>query len=89
MHRLLRTNLTSDWPGAEGFGPASHMRLELGQPVTFGRPGGERAAALRLCVSAPMIVEALESEACTQAVLDRARCALAKAAWAAEVAATA
>ena len=89
VHRLLRTNLTSDWPGAEGFGPASHMRLELGQPVTFGRPGGERAAALRLCVSAPMIVEALESEACTQAVLDRARCALAKAAWAAEVAATA
>jgi len=33
VHRLLRTNLTAGWPGADGFGPASALRIELGQPV--------------------------------------------------------
>jgi hypothetical protein len=83
VQRLLRTNLLADWPGADGFGPESSLRIELGQPVTFGRPGGEPAAGLRLCASAPLIVVALAGEAAARRVLDRARCALAKAAWAA------
>jgi hypothetical protein len=84
VHRLLRTNLTADWPGADAFGPASSLRIELGQPVTFGRPGGDAAAALRMSVSAPLIVEALSGGAAMQRVLERARCVLAKAAWIAE-----
>ena len=86
VQRLLRTNLATDWPGADGFGPHSPLRVELGQPVTYGRPGGERAAALRLCLSAPLIVEALRDPAAAEQVLARARCALAKAVWAAGVA---
>jgi len=88
VHRLLRTNLTAGWPGADGFGAASDLRIELGQPVMFGRPGGDAAAALRLCVSAPLVAEALSGGAALHGVLDRARGVLAKAAWIAEQAAS-
>jgi hypothetical protein len=79
VYRLLQTNLMTDWPEAERFGAASRLRIELGQPVSFGRPGGDAAAALRLCVSAPLIVEALAGG--EQDVLGRVRCILAKTAW--------
>jgi hypothetical protein len=51
--------------------------LQLGQPVTVGVQRGESLVALRLCISAPLVVEALSVAGGTGVVIDRALAALA------------
>ena len=72
-HKLLQTGLSGFSPV-----PAADLRVELGQPVTLGRPDGTPAAGLRLCASAPLIVEALAGGlGARRRVMDRARAAVA------------
>jgi hypothetical protein len=63
VYRLLAAD------GAAAPGP----RAQLGQPVSCGNREGVPVSALRLCLSARLIVEALTNgEAGTEAVIDRA-----------------
>jgi hypothetical protein len=60
IHRRLMT------PGADGV-------VRLGQPVAVGSRAGQAASALRLCLSAPLMVEAAAGPAGLAAVIDRIR----------------
>ena len=50
--------------------------IRLGQPVACGSRDGRQMSALRLCLSAALIVEAAESNAKLQSVIDRVHTAL-------------
>jgi hypothetical protein len=78
-HRLMRL------PLGAGFGSddpaAARLSVELGQPVLYGRPDGAPAAALRLCLGARTLAQALADDDGERRVVDLGRAALAKAAW--------
>jgi hypothetical protein len=75
--RMLRQDLA----GEPVIPMAAGLRVELGQPVAAGERNGRPVTALRLCASARLIVEACKSPAAAEAVLTRAKLAMAKAAW--------
>lgn len=51
-------------------------RVRLGQPVALGQRAGQPIAALRLCLSAPLISDALESSAALDRMITNALTAL-------------
>lgn len=71
VYRLLQTDLS-------GKDDLLGLRCQLGQPVTCGERGGEPVSALRLCMSARLVVEALQGRA--EQVIDQAMAAFDKAA---------
>jgi hypothetical protein len=56
LHRLLRQDLSEVLKG-----PAAARIVHLGQPVACGSAEGRPSAALRLCLSARQLVEAMET----------------------------
>jgi hypothetical protein len=56
LHRLLRQDLSGQLSE-----PAAAMPVHLGQPVACGSFDGQPCAALRLCLSARQLVEAMET----------------------------
>ncbi len=88
VHRLVREDLSalavcSADPQVRA---ASSRRVELGQPVTAGVRDGVPVTALRLCLGARQIAEACAGgPEAAAAVIQNARLALAKIAWAARL----
>ena len=70
VYRLLQTAL----PGEGG------LRCQLGQPVACGWQDGVPVSALRLCISARLVVEALRDQEQAERVVAQALAALDKAA---------
>ncbi len=82
VNRLLQLDLAADTHGsvdAASFGSLASLRCQLGQPVNCGVIEGVPVSALRLCLSARLIVEATNGRnAC--GVIERALAVLEKAA---------
>ena len=77
VQRLMTVDL-GEWAGWAAAG----RRVQLGQPVHCGKRGGSDLAALRLCLSARLAVEALAPGGCGgAAMIDEALGALDKPAW--------
>jgi hypothetical protein len=77
VQRLMAADL-GHWGGWDGAG----RRIQLGQPVYCGKRGGTELAAVRLCLSARLAVEALALGGCgAQAMIGEALQALDKASW--------
>jgi hypothetical protein len=73
--------LQLDASDADGDGNSSAVlasRYQLGQPVACGHRAGIPVSAMRLCVSARMVVEAMRGKGGPSAVIDRALAALDK-----------
>lgn len=86
VYALMRQDLSAHASSEPVVEMAARLRVELGQPVACGARRGAPIAALRLCASARLIAEASAGASAAEAVLTRARLAMAKAAWlAAEV----
>lgn len=74
---LLMDDVTVDIPA-----DIAMLRCQLGQPVACGILDGVPISALRLCLSAELVVEAISGSAqCDQIVIARALRTLDKAAW--------
>ncbi|MFZ1546673.1 MAG: hypothetical protein WAT12_06185 [Candidatus Nitrotoga sp.] len=74
---LLRDNVPVDIPAE-----IATLRCQLGQPVACGMLDGVPVSALRLCLSAELVVEALSGSAqSVQTVIARAMRTLDKTAW--------
>jgi predicted RNA methylase len=81
VYRLLQVELAQH-PGSGHSsisGDSARLRYQLGQPVECGIRDGVEVSALRLCVSARLIVEAVSQGSAI--VIARAMAALDKAAW--------
>jgi hypothetical protein len=77
VQRLMASDL-GPWSGWDG----AARRIQLGQPVYCGKRAGTELAAVRLCQSARLAVEALAPGGCgEQAMIDEALLALDKASW--------
>ena len=77
VQRLMTVDL-GEWAGWDAAG----RRIQLGQPVHCGKRGGSDLAALRLCLSARLAVEALAPGGCgAAAMIGEGLAALDKAAW--------
>jgi hypothetical protein len=78
VYRLLQMDLTTlpDCDGIDLNGGIASFRCHLGQPVACGKRDGIAVSALRLCVSARMIVEATSGN--SAAVMARSLTALDK-----------
>jgi hypothetical protein len=63
-----------------GAGAVGERRLRLGQPVAIGTRGGRSVAALRLCLSAPLVTAAAADDAALDRIIADATSALAAAA---------
>lgn len=73
--KALHARLRDEGLGATQRG-ASSRRVELGQPVSVGVRDGQPLSALRLCLSARLVCEALGDEAGKDAVIGRALTAI-------------
>ena len=77
VSRLLQLDLSGD--GNFTSGKIAALRCQLGQPVACGMRDGVAVSALRLCVSARLIVEAVANDGVgATAVIERAMAALDK-----------
>ncbi len=78
VYHLLQQDL-GDYPGVSIEPACIRLRYQLGQPIKGGVRDGIATGALRLCVSARLIVEAVQAGA-REKVLEQAMAALDKAA---------
>ena len=81
VYRLLQEDLSTGYVLADESLALAKLRCQLGQPVACGVKDGVPVSALRLCVSARLVVEATAEEGRHEsAVIERALAALDKAA---------
>ncbi|OWW19499.1 hypothetical protein [Noviherbaspirillum denitrificans] len=78
IHHLLQSNLVDDHglEFANGNHEIAMLRCQLGEPVPCGSRNGVPVSALRLCVSARMVIDAARGN--SQAIIDKALATLDK-----------
>lgn len=84
VYRLLQIDLSDRYESGAAYtaDATAASRFQLGQPVACGSRDGVPVSALRLCVSARLIVEAtLHDGRNAPAVIEKAMAALGKTAW--------
>ncbi|MDD5299482.1 MAG: hypothetical protein PHD65_03210 [Gallionella sp.] len=84
VYKQLQTGLTENptFNRTDSGGGIASLRCQLGQPVACGNRNGIEVSALRICVSARLIIEAASQHGKgATAVIEDALAALNKAAW--------